>query len=70
MIRDEIREYFENEIILSKIVIWEENKQANKQNIQVFANELIESVTKEYTEWSMSFSCDRDTLNIPLPSGL
>lgn len=50
MIRDEIREYFENEIILSKIVIWEENKQTNKQNIQVFANELIESVTKEYTE--------------------
>lgn len=30
MIRDEIREYFENEIILSKIVIWEENKQTNK----------------------------------------
>lgn len=45
-------------------------KQTNKQNIQVFANELIESVTKEYTEWSMSFSYDRDTLNIPLPSGL
>lgn len=65
-----IKEYFKMKQFFRKYPYGKDKNTKTNKKHTISGNELIELVTKHYSEWPVPFSCDWGTLSIPMPTSL